>query len=100
MPLKPQAVESVLKSKFGFAQAKSRSDDHRWYVLRLEGLPAIMTKLSHSSGDIGKRVEGMIARQLRVEKQFLQGMIHCSNDRESYYARVRHNPVPPWNAQF
>ena len=60
MPLKPQEVESILQSKFGFTEAKGHSDDHRWFVLRLEGLPDIMTKLSHSRRDIGKGLEGKI----------------------------------------
>jgi hypothetical protein len=97
MPLKPKKVASVLESKFGFEEAKEHSDDHKWLALRLDGIPAIITKLSHSRDDIGKKLEGMIARQLRVEKQFFVGMIECTNDRDTYYTRLRTNPVPSFD---
>jgi len=51
MPRKPREIDEVLKSKFGFTEARSRSTDHRWYELRLEGLPVILTKVSHSKGE-------------------------------------------------
>ncbi len=98
MPVKPRVLESVLLTKFGFAEAPKKSDDHRWFELRLEGVAVIMTKVSHSTKDIGKGLEGAIAKQLRADKQFFRGMISCSNDRDSYYARVRAAALPPENA--
>jgi len=100
MPLNRRDFEKLLKSKFGFEQAENRSDDHIWYSLRLEGLPEILTKVSHSDREIGKKLEGMIARQLRVPKPFFTGMFECKNDREAYEARVREDPAPPWDVRL
>ena len=64
MPLKRREIEHLLQTKFGFVEAEGRSDDHRWYTLRLDDdLPEITTKFSHSDREIGKKLEGMIARQ-------------------------------------
>jgi hypothetical protein len=100
MPFKPKDLERLLQSKFGFEEAKSHSDDHQWLVLRLEGLPDIMTKLSHSKREVNKKIEGMIARQLRVSKPFFNEMFRCNRDREAYYTQVREDPIPPWNVTF
>jgi hypothetical protein len=85
MPLKPGELERQLKDKFLFVSAKNRSVDHRWLELRLPGLPLILTKLSHSKGEIRDKLIAMIARQLHVNSHFLHGMVQCSNSREDYY---------------
>jgi hypothetical protein len=101
MPFKPRDIESLLQTKFGFVEDAGRSGDHRWYVLRIDDdLPDIVTKVSHSKKDIGKKLEGKIARQLRVSKSFFAGMFSCQNDKDSYENRVRTDPVPPWNVRF
>jgi len=100
MPLKRRQIENLLKTKFGFEEADHRSDDHNWYVLQLEGLPAIFTKFSHSENEIGKNLEGKIARQLRVSKPFFSGMFKCDNDKDAYYDQVRDDPTPPWDVRF
>jgi hypothetical protein len=100
MPQKAREIEEMLKGKFGFTEAKSRSTDHRWYELRLEGLPVILTKLSHSKREIGTKLQGMIARQLRVRNAFFDGMMDCTNSSDDYRRQVRQDPVPPFDVRF
>ena len=100
MPLKPSEVEELLRKKFHFSPAKSHSRDHRWFELKLEGLPCIMTRVSHSSKEIGKKLEGKIARQLRVRIPFMRGMMSCSNSSEAYCRQVREDPYPPFEYRF
>jgi hypothetical protein len=92
MPMDIRDVERVIVNKFGFEKASERSSDHKWYKLRLEGLPLISTKFSHSRGSLSKTIEGMIARQLRVSKDYFHGMIRCANGRDDYYRQVREAP--------
>jgi hypothetical protein len=100
MPRKPREIASKLTGKFGFVEAESRSTDHRWFELRLEGLPVILTKLSHNRDEVGSKLEGKIARQLRVRKSFFDGMMDCTNDARAYERQVREDPVPPFDVRF
>jgi predicted RNase H-like HicB family nuclease len=77
MPRRPRDIETALQTKFGFVRAAAHSSDHHGYELRLPGLPLILTKVSHSKQDIGPKLEGKIARQLRVRKPYFDGMIEC-----------------------
>ena len=100
MPRKPREIEDKLRNKFGFTEARAHSGDHRWYELRLEGLPVILTKISHSKAEIGTKLEGMIARQLRVTKKYLDGMIDCTNSNDDYRRQVTNHPTPPFDVRF
>lgn len=97
MPIKPKKLESLLQNKFGFSPAKGHSSDHRWYELKLSGLPPILTKVSHSRDTINPHLEGKISRQLRVKKPYYEGMMSCKNSREDYYQQVREAPSPPFD---
>lgn len=88
-------VEKTLLSKFAFSSV-SEKIDHRWLRLQLPDLPPILTKFSHTREDIGDVLWKRIANQLRVQSQYLSGMIDCRNSREAYYAKVREDPQPPW----
>lgn len=99
MPYKPGEIENALQGKFHFSPSTSHSSNHRWYELSLPGLPLIVTKVSHGKKQIGRKLESMIARQLRVRTSFLREMINCTKDREDYYSRVTEDPFPPWNIQ-
>lgn len=100
MPIKVRDFESKLQGKFGFSPSNVRSDDHRWYELKIPGLPLITTKVSHGTKELSSKLEGFIARQLRVRKAFFLGMIKCTNDSEAYQAQVREDPYPPFNVHF
>jgi hypothetical protein len=96
MPRDNREVENKLLNKFAFAPARTRGDDHRWLELTLPGLPAIVTRFSHTREDIGDPLWRRIAMQLRVRPQYLTGMVSCSNSREAYYKQVSTDPFPPW----
>lgn len=100
MPLRPRELENILTNKFHFEPAQGHSSDHRWYELKLPNLPTILTKVSHSRQEIGSNLEGKIARQIRVRKNYYRGMISCTNDCEDYYRQVRTDPYPPWDHLF
>jgi hypothetical protein len=100
MPIKPRDLEDLLVNKFNFSPAKGHSSDHRWYELRLPGLPVIATYVSHGKEEIRDKLEGKIIRQLRVRKTYFQGMISCSNNRADYYKQVRDDPYPSWGFHF
>lgn len=100
MPRKPREIEGCLVNKFKFKEAKTRSSDHRWFELRLDGLPVILTKVSHSREEIGSSLEGKIARQLRVKKAFFNEMMDCTKGKGEYERQVRDDPVPPFDVRF
>jgi len=96
---KPREIEDLLKSKFGFSPAKSRSKDHRSYQRLLAGLPPIITKVSHSKKDIGPKLLSKIARQLRVHGPFFDGMFNCTKSSTEYEAQVRADAYPPFSVR-
>ena len=100
MPRKPREIEEKLRSKFGFIEAKAHAADHRWYELRLDGLPVILTKVSHSRAEIGAKLASKIARQLRVSKKYFDGMMDCTNGSGEYRRQVREHPTPPFDVKF
>jgi len=96
MPLRNRDFEGLLQTKFGFSRA-DRATDHRWYTLKLPGLPPITTKASHSKMVISDSLESQIAKQLRVRVPFFRGMMDCTKSRDEYYEQVRRDPFPPWD---
>ena len=100
MPLKTKDLESKLVHKFGFTRAKSRSEDHRWYQISIPGCPLIATKISHGAGELSPKLEGMIARQLRVKTPFLREMVDCTKSAEEYEHQVQIDPNPPFDVRF
>jgi hypothetical protein len=100
MPRRPREIEHLLQTKFGFSPAREHSSDHRWYELRLPGLPPILTKVSHTKEEVGRKLESMIARQLRVRRPYFVGMMDCTYNREDYYRQLRENPFPPFDYRF
>jgi hypothetical protein len=100
MPRKPREIERLLQAKFGFSPAVEHSSDHRWYELRLPGLPPILTMVSHNKKEVGRRLESKIARQLRVHRPYFEGMMDCTHACEDYYRQVREDPFPPFDVRF
>ncbi len=96
MPRDNREVERTLINKFQFARAERKADDHRWLQLKLDNIPTIFTKFSHTREDISDRIWGLIARQLKVRTPYLNGMVDCTNGREAYYELLRTAPYPPW----
>jgi hypothetical protein len=100
MPHRFREVRDSLIDKFGFSVPTGRSSDHKWVELVIPGLPVIATRVSHGRGEIGRKLEGKIARQVRVRNQFFRGMIDCTNSSEEYQRQVREDPYPPWDHRF
>jgi hypothetical protein len=100
MPIKTRDLESKLQGKFGFSQSKTRSKDHRWYEIKIPGLPLIATKVSHGAREISSGLESRIAKQLRVRITFFRGMIKCSNNSDAYQKQVNEDPYPPYSTRF
>jgi len=96
MALKTRDIEQKLVHKFGFGHAQNRSVDHRWYELNIPGCPPVVTKVFHGQKEISDKLEGMIARQLRVRKEFLREMISCTKSSEDYQNQVQNDPYPPF----
>jgi hypothetical protein len=94
MTYRNRDVEKTLLNKFHFVQSKTHSDDHRWVELTLPDLPVIVTHFSHAKEDIGDTLWKLIARQLRVNTSFLNGMISCTKSRDDYYNQVKTAPMP------
>ena len=93
---RPGEIASRLQSKFAFVEDDSRSKDHKCFVLRLDGLPPIRTKVSHSRSDVRDKLLGIMAKELQVRTTFLNGMLDCSNSRDDYENQVRTDPFPGW----
>src|ERR1043165_2930312 len=91
MPRRPEEVEQVLQTKFGFTPATGRDVDHRWWELRLEGLPPVRTFFSRSKM-VTKGLEDAIAHELHVRSPYFRGMLDCQNSRVDYYDQVRYSP--------
>jgi hypothetical protein len=68
MAYRNREVEDTLRDKFGFVDASTREDGHRWVELKLPDLPVIATKFSHTREEIRDKLWGIIAKQLRVRK--------------------------------
>lgn len=96
MALEANELRRLLTSKFGF-QEMDRSGDHYWYVLYLEGLKPVKTKVSRGHVTYGKALASRVAKQLGVRNRFYQGMMSCDHSREDYYEELSNNPreTPP-----
>jgi len=100
MPMNTADVQHQLVRKFGFSESPTRSDDHIWYELRIPGLPVIATKVSHGEREISSKLEGKMARQLRVHAPYFRRMIECTRSRDEYLQQVQTDPYPPFDVGF
>jgi hypothetical protein len=100
MPIKIRDFENLLQSKFGFNLSGTRSKDHRWYELQIPGLPIIATKVSHGMKEFSNNLEAIIAKQLRVRRNFFREMFACSKNSDDYQKKVTEDPYPPFNHGF
>lgn len=99
MSIRNRDFEDLLQTKFGFVRTQ-KEQGHRWYTLKLDGLPVIATRASHGKEEIAGNLENIIAKQMRVRVPFWRGMMQCTNSRENYYKQVRTDPFPPWDIRF
>ncbi len=98
--MRPRELENILLNKFEFTEAPNRSSDHRWFELVLPGLPKVATKVSQSGKPIPTPILNLIHKQLRVRKEFFNGMVSCTKSRDEYYQQIRQDPYPPFDFRF
>ena len=96
MGLKYSELQRLLQAKFSFVVARSHSVDHHWYELKISDGPTIRTKVSHGKGELGKVLEGRIAKQMRVRTPFFREMMSCTKDSDQYLSQVLNDPYPPF----
>jgi hypothetical protein len=97
MPIKTSDLEKMLLSKCGFESDTTKSVDHKWFILQIDGLPPITTKISHGAKEISKDLESKIAKQLHVKRAFLIELIKCTKSKEAYFEQLKTDPYPPFN---
>ncbi len=100
MPIRTNELVQRLTGKFGFVEAVTHEVGHKWYELRLKGLPVIRTKVSQGKKEYSTKLEGIVAKQLRVRRPFFDQMMNCTKSRDDYHAQVRTDPYPPWDKRF
>ena len=96
MAYKPNFVINRLTNKFCFSVSDHKEDGHKWYELKIDGVPIIQTHFSHNNEDIGPKLEDKIRNQLRVRKTFFYGMMDCNKSQDEYYLILRTDPYPPF----
>ncbi len=92
-----KAIQKMLVHKLGM-EVKER--DHTWFVLKIEGMPAIKTKLSHHDETAGKELEKRIYQQLHVRKPFFHELMDCTKSRDDFIEQVRSDPYPTFDQLF
>lgn len=97
MSHKPAEIERMLTNKLKMV---SDDRDHKWFILHIDGLPPIRTKLSNHKDDVTDIIEGRICKQLRVRKIFFLELIKCTKSREAYIEQVQKDPFPPFSQLF
>ncbi|HRO24584.1 MAG TPA: hypothetical protein PLR07_09860 [Promineifilum sp.] len=83
-------IARVLRRKFEFEDVKGKKKEI-YLSLKLPGVEPVITHVSHPKSNrttVGKVLESMMARQLRVETPYFKGMIQCTNSRDDYYRRL------------
>jgi hypothetical protein len=71
-----------------------RENDHTFYHLFVAGKKTIVnTKISHGEKDIGDRLLGMMARQLRLSKRDFLNLIDCPLSFDEYVKLLRNEGV-------
>jgi hypothetical protein len=98
MPYKPAEIEHILITVLGFVEDDTREAGHKWYKLKIDGLPRpIRTKMSHGKKtEYGAALESAVARQLHVRKEFFRALMAGKKTRDEYINEVKTNPYPPF----
>jgi hypothetical protein len=97
MPYKPSEIEKMLLSKL---KCQNKERDHKWFIITIDGLPTIRTKLSHNNKDVGDKLENRIMKQLHVRKKFFHELMDCTKYLIDYEKQVREDPYPPFTELF
>lgn len=98
MPYKAADIEHLLTSVLGFIEDDTHEVGHKWYKLKVEGVPrTIRTKISRSKKtEYGAALESAVAKQLHVRTAFFRDMMAGKKTREDYLIEITTNPYPPF----
>jgi hypothetical protein len=86
MPKDAKAIHSGLMKK-GF---RPRENDHTFYHLFVnEKKTVIFTKVSHGEKEVGDKLLGMMARQVRLTKRDFLNLVDCPLKMDEYLILLR-----------
>lgn len=97
MPYKPIEIERMLINKLHMRVSNA---DHKWFELKIDGLPPIRTKLPNHKDDINPIIAGRIHKQLRIRKKFFHELMDCTKYFDDYENQIKDDPYPPFNQLF
>lgn len=90
MPRTARDVADGLRRK-GFHE---RQGDHTFFHLYVDGKKTIVsTKISHGERDIGEKLLGMMARQVRLNRRQFGDLVDCPMSIDEYVRILRANGV-------
>lgn len=85
-PLKTDKIKSSLVKK-GFS---AENGDHKYYTLYCNGKKTqIFTKVSHGKPEVGEPLLGMMARQVRLNKDKFADLINSPLSKEEYMQMMK-----------
>jgi predicted RNA binding protein YcfA (HicA-like mRNA interferase family) len=86
VPKDSKEVSAGLQKK-GFA---AREGDHTFYHLIVNGKKTVInTKISHGEKEIGDKLLGMMARQLRLSRRDFLNLVDCPLSLDEYLLVLR-----------
>lgn len=87
--MKARVLKRSLGTKFGLAPITIGKDsDHEWLGVTVPGARPVAVMFSLNDADLGDVLVGLICKQLRVRRPYLNGMVQCSNSRQAYYQKL------------
>jgi predicted RNA binding protein YcfA (HicA-like mRNA interferase family) len=90
MPKKARDVIAALTQK-GF---QAKENDHTFLHLFIDGRKtAVYTKVSHGEKEIGDRLLGLMARQIRLSRREFLDLIECPLSQDAYIVLLRNKGV-------
>jgi hypothetical protein len=94
MSLKRNKIDSALTTK-GFDKVNKKKD-HYYYYLMVNGMDVgIFTKMSRGSKarEIGEPLIGIMAKQLRINRQQFYNLVDCTVEHDDYLDILRSNGI-------
>lgn len=86
MPVDRRDMQAALAGKLNCAR---ENRDHIWYFFTHEGHRVTATKVSHSGKQIHDGLVSAMARQLKMRKKTLLGIVDCSKGLDEYLEELR-----------
>jgi len=87
MPIQKRDLRQCLTGKFGFEEVEGSR--HEAVTLFIEGRKIATARFSRSHSDVGDEILGLIAKEIRVQLNFLKRMYGCTKSRDDYLNHLR-----------